>query len=421
MEKNESISDKGKQKNIFEKITVNKSSNDLKKIIRLNKEINEIILLDENNKIETNIPIPESKPIQIYQSPMKYNESEIISYTPISSTINNNINSSLITNSNITLLNSTNSKNSTYKINSIFNEIDKSKKYNFDLYKHLKENIKFKEKLCKDGLSKDSYYCINCKLSTCPKCPNFKNHQNHEIIQKFPYYECDLSLINYYFNDLDTIFSLNPHFLDVNKVKEELKEHVMNHVTQLFNILTEIKNTKIREIENMFADTENSVETLKYKINKIKDDLNEFFIKEKNFFCYDLKINENNYLQMNKEANEIMLNLQEEKKCNTGLIKKNNDAINTGFLIVYDLLKNTQNINQEIKYFLYDIKQNREKFLNEFTLKTKLAYEDLQKLLSNFTIFFEIILFFLSYTCISFLFGIGFAKSTSSSNSSSNS
>ena len=384
MEKNESISDKGKQKNIFEKNKVNKSSNDLKKINRLNKEINEIILLDENNKIETNIPIPESKPIQIYQSPMKYNESEIISYTPISSTINNNINSSLITNSNITLLNSTNSKNSTYKINSIFNEIDKSKKYNFDLYKHLKENIKFKEKLCKDGLSKDSYYCINCKLSTCPKCPNFKNHQNHEIIQKFPYYECDSSLINYYFNDLDTIFSLNPHFLDVNKVKEELKEHVMNHVTQLFNILTEIKNTKIREIENMFADTENSVETLKYKINKIKDDLNEFFIKEKNFFCYDLKINENNYLQMNKEANEIMLNLQEEKKCNTGLIKKNNDAINTGFLIVYDLLKNTQNINQEIKYFLYDIKQNREKFLNEFTLKTKLAYEDLQKLLSNF-------------------------------------
>ena len=103
---------------------------------------------------------------------------------------------------------------------------------------------------------------------------------------------------------------------------------------------------------------------------------------KKIFFCYDLKENEN-YSQMNKEANEIMLNLQEGKKSNTGLIKKNNDTINTGFLIVSYLLKNTQNINQEIKYFLYDIKQNKEKFLNEFTFKTKFAYEDLQKLLST--------------------------------------
>ena len=383
MEKEESISEKANKKNNTEIIKVNISLNDSNKINRLNKVINENMLLDENNKIETNIPIPESKPIQLYQSAFKYNESEIISYTPISETKNSNNNSSLLTNAKISLLNSTNSKNSTNKINSIFNEMNSSKKYTFDLYKHIKENIKFKEKLCKDGLSKDSFYCINCKMSTCPKCPNFKSHKNHEIIRKYPYYECSQTFINDYFNDLDTIFSLNPNFLDVSKVKEELKEHVINHVTQLFNKLTEIKNTKIREIEHMFENTENTVETLKFKINKMKEDLNDFFEKEKKFFCYDLKANEN-YLQMNKEANEIILNLQEEKKSNTGLIKKNNDSINTGFLITYDLLKNIQNINQEIKYFLYDIKQNREKFLNEFTIKTKIAYEDLQKLLSAF-------------------------------------
>ena len=90
--------------------------------------------------------------------------------------------------------------------------------------------------------------------------------------------------INHYFNDLDMIFSLNPNFLDLSKVKEELKEHVKNHITQLFNKLTEIKNTKIREIENMFENTENTVETLKYKINKMKEDLNDFFTNQKNFF-----------------------------------------------------------------------------------------------------------------------------------------
>ena len=121
----------------------------------------------------------------------------------------------------------------------------------------------------------------------------------------------------------------------------------------------------------MFADTENTVETLKYKINKMKEDLNNFFIKQKTFFYYNINENENSHI--NNDVNDILLNLQEKKKSNIGIIKKNNDLINSGFLIVYDLLKNIQNINQEIKYFLYDIKQNREKYLEDFTNKTKLS------------------------------------------------
>ena len=371
----ENSSEKEKEKGLIKIIKVNKSSNgSSKKLNNFNLDINED-LLNDNNEIETIIPIPESKPKELYQSPIKYNGSEIITYTPKANININNIDSSIINNGNNSFISRVNSKN----INSIFSGINNSKKYDFDLYKHLKENIKFKEKLCKDGLSQNSYYCINCKISTCPKCSNFENHKNHEIIKKYPYYECGPSLIEDYFKDLDTIFSLNPNFLDVNRVKEELKDHVINHITQLFNKITEIKNIKLREIENLFEDTENTVETLKSKINKIKEDLNNFLNKQKNFFCYDLKENE-----MNNEANEIMLNLKEEKKNSIGLIKKNNDSINTGFLIVYDLLKNAQNINQEIKFFLFDIKQNREKFLNEFTFKTKLVYEDLQKILSNF-------------------------------------
>ena len=378
---------KNKEKGNYDIIKVNISSNDSKKQNKLNIEINENMLLDENNKIDTHIPIPESHPKELYQSsPQKYNESEIISYTSNNDKSNSNINTSMIsnanTNTNISLFNSNNSNNNNYKIDSIFKEINNTQKSSFDLYKHLKENIKFKEKLCQHDISKDSYYCINCKISTCPKCKNFQNHNNHVIIQKYPYYECAPSLVNNYFSNLDIIFSLNPIFLNVQKVKEELKDHVINHVTQLFNKLTEIKNTKLREIDNMFADTENTVETLKYKINKMKEDLNNFFIKQKTFFCYNINENENSHIH--NDVNDILLNLQEEKKSNIGINKKNNDLINSGFLIVYDLLKNIQNINQEIKYFLYDINQNREKYLEEFTNKTKLAYEDLQKMLLSF-------------------------------------
>ena len=387
MNKNNFSSSNNNKDNIkYDIIKVNKTSNDSKKNNNLNIEINETLLLEENNKIDTQIPIPESRPKELYQSPIKYNESEIISYTPYN-TKSNNITSTLIsntnTNSNISMSNNSVSKNSYFKLDSMFNEINNTKKYDFDIYKHLKENIKFKEKLCQDGLSKLSYYCLNCKISTCPKCQNFKNHQNHELIQKYPYYECEPLLIDNCFRDIDTIFSLNPNFLDVLKVKEELKEHVINHVTQLFNKLTEIKNTKLREIENMFEDTENCVETLKNKISVMKKDLIDFFQKQKKFFCYNINSNIDSS-QINNDANKIILNLQEKTRNNTGLIIKNNDVNNSGFLIVYDLLKNTQNINQEIKYFLYDIKQNREKFLDEFTIKTKLVYDDMQKLISSF-------------------------------------
>ena len=273
----------------YDIIKVNQSSNVSKKLNKLNIEINENMLLDENNMIDPHIPIPESPPKELYQSPIKYNESEIISNTANNEKSNSAINTSLIsnTNTNISILNSNISKCTNSRIDTIFNEKNKTKKYNFDLYKHLKENIKFKEKLCNHGLSKESYYCVDCKMSTCPKCSNYKIHKTHEIIKKYPYYECSPDLVNGYFNDLDLIFFLNPIFLNVEKVKEELKEHVINHVTQLFNKLTEIKNTKLREIEKMFFNSENTVETLKYKINKMKEDLHNFFVKQKSFFCYD--------------------------------------------------------------------------------------------------------------------------------------
>ena len=393
MNNSPSKKEKDKENNTDEIIKVNIFSNDNKKQ-KLNIDINENLLLDENNKIDTHVPIPESRPKELFQSPIKYNESEIASFTPSKNINTNNINSSRISNinssyhinlnTNGSLFYSTGKKsysnNMKYKIDSMFKSIN-NKKYDFDLYKNLKNNIIFKSKLCHDELSKNSYYCIDCKMSTCPKCENFKIHNNHELIPKYIYYEFEPSLVNEYFSDIDTIFSLNPDFLDVSKVKEELKNHVLNHITQLFNKLTEIKNTKIKEIENMFADTDNCIEALRLKVIKIKESLNTFFSKQKTFFCYDLD-NDVDSSKLNNESSEYMINLT--RSSNIGLIKKNKDIVNTGFLMAFDLLKNSQNINQEIKYFLYDIKQNKEKFLDEFTNKTKFAYESMQKLIENF-------------------------------------
>ena len=254
------------------------------------------------------------------------------------------------------------------KLEEIFKDSEKTSKYDFNLHKHLKENIKLKDKQCKDGLTKDTLYCLECKLSTCPKCPLFKVHNGHPLINKYPYYCMDNNIINENFADIDTILEINPSFLDSNKVKEELKNLVIDILEILQNKINEVKQKKLQELDSLFEQTENCVERLKAKIIKIKGDIKLFFEKQKKFFCIDVTESEN-INQDNPEAKEVMQNLQVGSKSNAGLITTNTDGLNSTFLITYDLLKNSKNINEQIKYFMNDIKVNREKYITDFTNK----------------------------------------------------
>jgi hypothetical protein len=269
------------------------------------------------------------------------------------------------------------------EINRLFTDADKATKYDFNLQKHLKENLKFKERQCKDGLTKDSLYCIDCKISTCPKCPSFKIHDGHTLINKYPYYVCNDNLINENFTDVDDILKIYPDFLNSKKVKEELKKHVNSNLDVLQNKLNEIRKTKMKEIDTIFEKTENCVEDLKKSIAKIKIDIKNFFEKQKNFLCIDT--NENpNINDNNPQANELMTNLKEGSKSNLGPITTNKDGVNATFLLTYDLLKNTKNINDHIKYLMNEIRINKERFTNDFTKKKNVVYEDMQKLLEAF-------------------------------------
>ena len=174
-----------------------------------------------SEEIDTKIPIPEPEPASLVPRPKEKNDSK-------------------------------EKDENQKKLEEILKDADKTSKYDFNLHKHLKENIKFKDKQCKDGLSKETSYCLECKLSTCPNCALFKIHNGHPLIQKYPYYICDDDLINEHFTDIDTILKINPYFLNSNKVKEELKSHVNNSLDILQNKLNEIRKSKISEIEKMF-------------------------------------------------------------------------------------------------------------------------------------------------------------------------
>ena len=264
--------------------------------------------------------------------------------------------------------------------------MDQVSKYDFNLHKHLKENIKFRDKQCKDGLNKETLYCLECKLSTCPKCPLFKIHNGHPLIIKYPYYICENTLINENFTELNTILELNPEFLDSKKVKEELINLVNTNIEILQKKLIEVKNSKLKEIQQMFEKSENCVDILVKKIQKLKKDLKNFIEKQKKFFCIDINDNTDveSIKQSNPEANELIVNLQEGSNTNRGLITTNKDNLNTTFLINYDLLKHTKNINDQIRYFINDIRINREKFINDLNHKKDAIYEDMNKLQSYF-------------------------------------
>ena len=272
------------------------------------------------------------------------------------------------------------------KLDKLFKDVDQVSKYDFNLHKHLKENIKFRDKQCKDGLNKETLYCLECKLSTCPKCPLFKIHNGHPLIIKYPYYICENSLINENFTELNTILELNPEFLDSKKVKEELINLVNTNIEILQKKLIEVKNSKLKEIQQMFEKSENCVDILVKKIQKLKKDLKNFIEKQKKFFCIDINDNTDveSIKQSNPEANELIVNLQEGSNTNRGLITTNKDNLNTTFLINYDLLKHTKNINDQIRYFINDIRINREKFINDLNHKKDIIYEDMNKLQSYF-------------------------------------
>ena len=261
--------------------------------------------------------------------------------------------------------------------------------YGFNLYKHVKENLRNKDRLCHDPLTKETLYCIDCKMSTCQKCRTFNVHKGHNLVPKYLYYESNGNALNEVFKNLDNLFKENPSYLNISQVKEELKNTLISSIDNIIKNLTEIKQKKLKELEKLFENTEGNVEALKKKEAKMKNDLIEFIKNQKEFFCIEfadektkekININKNNDLDADVD---VLKNLQTNSN-NIGMIETNKDELNSTFLVNYDLLKNTSYINGEILSLLKDIEINKEKYLTDFNEKIKIINIDVEKLLEPF-------------------------------------
>ena len=263
-----------------------------------------------------------------------------------------------------------------------------SESYGFDLYKHLKENLRNKDKLCKDKLTKDSFYCLDCKLSTCKKCLNYNIHKGHNLIPKYLYFNYDENIFNKCFDSIDSIFENNDKnfILNNQKLKEEMKNLIKDSFDNIIKRLEEIKNKKLNEIEKLFESTDGCVEYLKEKENNIKEDIKNYMTNQKEF--YNIQIEEE---ISTKASSERTKNNQESELINNLKIEainesqSNKDKFNTIFLTNYDLFKNTEYINGEIRKLIDDIESNKNKYMKYFDENIKLINSELDKFNDDFT------------------------------------
>ena len=270
--------------------------------------------------------------------------------------------------------------------------------YGFNLYKHIKANLRYKDKLCKEQLSKDSYYCLDCKISTCKKCPSYHIHVGHNLVEKCPYYESDQKIIDDSFNEIDSILNQNPDFLNNKKLKDELKKTVNDSIDNIITRLNEIKEAKIQELDKIFENTDGYIELLKKKKEKLKNDIKKYLNKQKDFYFINIKEENEQKEEKNEKENEkekenasapdldVLKNLNNNNNNNNeeGLIENNNDTYNTTFLIIYDLYKNTLYINDQICKVLNNLKANKDNYLSEFNGNIKQINEDIDKLSQPF-------------------------------------
>lgn len=160
----------------------------------------------------------------------------------------------------------------------------------FDLYSHLKCNIKCISSVCEIHDSNFTTYCLNCKRSICEVCKE-SFHSTHPTIEKNEV-GMDKKHVDSIFNDLEKYIKSYDIFSNPKKIAEGLILNTTNEINSLQEKLERIKELRINKIKSFLCTTENSYsQYLLNHLSSTKQNLNGFFSEIKNFF-YDKGIND---------------------------------------------------------------------------------------------------------------------------------
>lgn len=242
-----------------------------------------------------------------------------------------------------------------------------------DIYQHLKLNIINSFQNCKCRSTKN-YYCISCKVTTCPKC-NYIEHCKHILISKKEFIISETK-IEQLFSSLEGGNFLTNKLLDYqSNLKQELVLKIDRLIANVNMTLNSYRVEKLKQIDLLFNDLSNCSQQIKDKIQKTKEKMKEYIAKNKKFFNLNLNPcdgdDENNFIN-----NPASFNLDED---NTYFLI-NYELINLCHYHCFEVSQLAETIDEDMTLY----SQNEELDYKETeTIFTKLLQERLESMLSK--------------------------------------
>ena len=237
----------------------------------------------------------------------------------------------------------------------------------FDAVAHFKENIANTDRNCLGPITEKSYYCISCKHSECPLYNEKKNQKEHILIKRAKCLLYDDNFFNPIENKINE--SLTYHLL-----KDSLKECVNNSINSLKDELDKIKEKKIQEIDEFFDETDKYMLELKNKCLNVKQNIEDYYKVNKNFFnisiskdANDNNKNNNDIKENNLAKTETNGNLQDKIQDKVNVVQietggTNRDIENSVFLVNFELMNLCETKNLEIIDLIKNIKLKIDNF-----------------------------------------------------------
>lgn len=186
---------------------------------------------------------------------------------------------------------------------------------NFDIYQHMKYNLKNSGSICEIHDSTLNMYCLNCKRSICEVCME-STHSNHSYLKKTDI-NPEIMFIRGIFHSLECNISKTEELVQTDKLIKAYKARAEEEFNEISMKLNELKSKRMREIENMFGGNTGDSKNLIKNVDKTKKCLINYiqtwtdFIDSKNndddnFIFLHLYDVFNECIQKNKEYNAVI-------------------------------------------------------------------------------------------------------------------
>lgn len=180
---------------------------------------------------------------------------------------------------------------------------------NFDLYTHMKINIKCSSPFCEIHDSAFTDYCLGCKRPVCEIC-RASFHSTH-ILQEMNAINFDNTELIDSFQKLEKNLKSYAFFQDPDSFKNTIKQKITDEFAEIENMLYDIKEGKLDEIDMIFSsfDPKSITETVSVTGKMLRDYVN----KNKSYY-YDSEVKDEDnviFLQTYDLFNGISSSLNE--------------------------------------------------------------------------------------------------------------